>query len=175
MPPQPLNIETSSMHFFSLSRDKIKHLGPTLLFNLFCAFGLCIQILQWFQGQDFVLFFFVVLLFFLGCLASLLFLLNSFCGFTTWLVLWLFLHCCLFLLHRYSFLLCYCLVVGWLFLLLVDSFRCWLVLMLLLFGFFCCCLVPFVVDSFYCYTIPFVVLFDFFFLLLDFSCCCSTL
>jgi len=66
VPPQPLNIETSSMHFFSLSRDKIKHLGPTLLFNLFCAFGLCIQILQCFQGQDFVLFFFCSALVFFG-------------------------------------------------------------------------------------------------------------
>ncbi len=164
------------MQFFSLSRNKIKHLGPLCYSICFVLLVCAFKFYNVFKVKIFYLFiFFVVLLFFLGCLVSLLFLLNSFCGFTTWLVLWLFLHCCLFLLHRYSFLLCYCLVVGWLFLLLVDSFCCRLVLMLLLFGFFCCCLVPFVVDSFYCYTIPFVVLFDFFFLLLDFSCCCSTL
>lgn len=115
MPPQPLNIETSFLHFFSLSRNKIKHFGLTLLFNLFCAFRLCIQILQCFESQDFVYFFG---LFGFSFVVAQLLLWDYYFSHLIALLALLFVLLALLFIFFVS-----CLVVGWL-LLLVGSFCC---------------------------------------------------
>ncbi len=163
MPPQPLNIETSYVQFFSLCRNKIKHLGPLcysicfvhsnstmfwrsrfwffffffFFFGLFCFSFVVAQLLLW----DYYLTHLMVLLALLFVPLTLLFI-PVVLLFGCWLDL---------------------LVASWFLLLLVSSYviAIWFLLLL---------------DSSYCYAIPFCcVVWLLFFLLLDSSCYCSTL
>ncbi len=111
MPPQLLNVETSSMHFFSLSRNKIKHLGPL-------CYSICFVLLV--CAFKFYNVFKVKILFFL----ILFFGLFGFSFVPPQLLLWVYYLTCLMAFLAFLFVL-----LASLFIPFVLLFGCWLALL----------------------------------------------